>query len=266
MNKKLIVVADDFGFSEAYNLGVVKAYKEGIVSTISMMVNMEAADHGVKLLEGIDSKNIVVHTNLVHGRPVSNPKDIPSLVDEDGNFYRSYKWKSDKPNDTKCVGDIVPTKEHCKKETMAQLEKFKSYFGHYPIHFEGHSVGGRNVMAAFKEISEELGIHSMGMDEVESEIMYPAHELLFDNPDAMKKLFIGTEYKDFVNDEFKVLDSKYDINILHFHPGYVDGYILDNSSLTIARCRDLQTLCDERVKRWITDNNIELVNFESVYK
>lgn len=229
MSKKLIVVADDFGFSEAYNLGVVKAYKDGIVTTISIMINMEAADHGIKLLEGIDSKNIVVHTNLVHGKPVSDPKDIPSLVDENGNFYRSYKWKSEDPNDTKCVGDIVPTKEDCKKETMAQLEKFKSYFGHYPSHFEGHSVVGKNVMDAFKEISEELGIHSMGLDEIETEMMYPTHELLFDNPDAMKKLFIGTSYKDFLNDEFKVLDSKFDINILHFHPGYVDGYILDNS-------------------------------------
>ena len=31
MSKKLIVVADDFGFSEAYNYGVIKAYKEGVV-------------------------------------------------------------------------------------------------------------------------------------------------------------------------------------------------------------------------------------------
>ena len=33
MSKKLIVVADDFGFSEAYNYGVIKAYKEGVVCT-----------------------------------------------------------------------------------------------------------------------------------------------------------------------------------------------------------------------------------------
>lgn len=268
MKKKLIVIADDFGFSEAYNLGVVKAYEEGIVTTISIMVNMEAADHGVKLLKSknIDSKNIVVHTNLVHGKPVSNPKDIPSLVDENGNFYRSYKWKSENPNDKKCVGDIVPTKEDCKRETLAQLEKFKSYFGHYPNHFEGHSVAGKNILDAFKEISDELGIHSMGLDEVESENMYPAHELGFSNPNYMKILFNGTSYTDFINDEFKLLESTFDINIMHFHPGFVDSYILDNSSLTTARCRDLDALCDNRVIKWIKDNNIELVNFESVYK
>ena len=40
MSKKLIVVADDFGFSEAYNYGVIKAYKEGVVCTLSLMSNM----------------------------------------------------------------------------------------------------------------------------------------------------------------------------------------------------------------------------------
>ena len=39
MKKKLIVVADDFGFSEAYNYGVIKAYKEGIVTVLSLMSN-----------------------------------------------------------------------------------------------------------------------------------------------------------------------------------------------------------------------------------
>ena len=34
MSKKLIVVADDFGFSEAYNYGVIKAYKEGVVLSL----------------------------------------------------------------------------------------------------------------------------------------------------------------------------------------------------------------------------------------
>ena len=49
MSKKLIVVADDFGFSEAYNYGVIKAYKEGVVCTLSLMSNMAAAPHAVKL-------------------------------------------------------------------------------------------------------------------------------------------------------------------------------------------------------------------------
>lgn len=30
--KKLIIVADDFGFSEAYNLGVIKAHVAGVVT------------------------------------------------------------------------------------------------------------------------------------------------------------------------------------------------------------------------------------------
>ena len=49
MKKKLIVVADDFGFSEAYNYGVLKGYRDGIVTTLSLMSNMAAAPPAVAL-------------------------------------------------------------------------------------------------------------------------------------------------------------------------------------------------------------------------
>lgn len=94
MSKKLIVSADDFGFSKGYNYGAVNAYREGIVTVLSLMSNMEAAIHGVELAKKeVPEANLVVHTNFVQGKPVSNPDLIPSLVDKNGEFYRSYKWK-----------------------------------------------------------------------------------------------------------------------------------------------------------------------------
>ena len=72
MSKKLIVVADDFGFSEAYNYGVIKAYKEGVVCTLSLMSNMAAVPHAVKLWQSeCPEVPLVQHTNFVQYRPVS---------------------------------------------------------------------------------------------------------------------------------------------------------------------------------------------------
>ena len=74
MSKKLIVVADDFGFSEAYNYGVIKAYKEGVVCTLSLMSNMAAVPHAVKLWQSeCPEVPLVQHTNFVQYRPVSAP-------------------------------------------------------------------------------------------------------------------------------------------------------------------------------------------------
>ena len=41
--KRCLVKADDYGFTEAISLGILKAYREGIVRSTGVMVNMPAA-------------------------------------------------------------------------------------------------------------------------------------------------------------------------------------------------------------------------------
>lgn len=267
MKKKLIVVADDFGFSEAYNYGVMKAYKEGIVTVVSLMSNMEAAAHAVQLASEFPEINITQHTNFVSGYPVSDPKEIPSMVDSDDRFYRSTKWAPTSSKDTKCQGSVVVSYEDAKKETYAQMAKFKSLTGHDPNHFEGHSAGTPAIDRAFLEICEETGIHCMTLLDRETESMKPAHELIMESEEYMIALHRGLCVEDFIDSHgFGLLESPFEINVMHFHPGYVDAYILDNSTLTLQRCRDLQVLCDPRIKAWINEHDIELIDFNSVYK
>lgn len=45
--KRMIVNADDFGFSEAVNHGILKAMQEGIVTSTSIMANMPGFAHAV---------------------------------------------------------------------------------------------------------------------------------------------------------------------------------------------------------------------------
>ena len=44
------------------------------------------------------------------------------------------------------------------------------------------------------------------------------------------------------------------------HPGFLDDYVLGESSCTLQRVKDVEALCDDRVKEWIQKNKIELVN------
>ena len=266
MKKKLIIVADDYGFSEAYNYGALKAYQEGVVTVLSLMSNMDAAEHAISLVRDMPNASIVQHTNLVQGKPVSNPDSIPSLVNEQGMFYRSYLWKSEYDTNKNSRGIVSPTYEDCKIETLAQLDRFKALTGSYPNHFEGHSVGTKAIQQAFRELSEELHIHSVGLEEIESDELYPVHELAMSVPSYREILHRGVCVEDFLEDRFQLLTSPFEINALHFHPGYLDQYILDNTSLTIPRCKDLQTLCDSRVKEWLNEHEIELTDYSVIYK
>jgi len=265
--KKLIVVADDFGFSEAYNYGVLKGYRDGIVTTLSLMSNMAAAPHAVALRDReCPTAPLAHHTNFVQYRPVSDPATIPTLVDGEGNFYRSYDWRGEDPNDPKCKGTVYPSYEDFYTETMAQLNRHKELTGSYPNHFEGHSAMTKPMMQAFLDIGTKLGIHNMAQPPHETDTMHVAFELFSTNPGAIKILNRGSSPQDWLEDRFGLLDSPYEINVLHFHPGYLDAYLLDNTSLTTPRCRDLETLCDPRVREWLDVHEIELVDFSAVYR
>ncbi|MFE5278782.1 ChbG/HpnK family deacetylase, partial [Bacillus cereus] len=52
--KRLLVRADDLGYSEGVNYGISKSVKEGIVGSVGVMTNMPAVTHGLKLLENTD--------------------------------------------------------------------------------------------------------------------------------------------------------------------------------------------------------------------
>ena len=262
--KKLIVVADDYGMSEAYSLGAVKAYKEGIVTVLSLMSNMDTAKFAVDLWKKeCPDAPLAQHTNFVQGKPVSN--NVKSMVDENGFFYRSTMWKPENPGDTKCKGNIVVSYEDAKRETIAQLERHKELTGSYPNHFEGHSVGTKNINQAFKEVMQEYKIHGM-CQEKEDENLYYGHELVLGNIPYMKALHAGITAEQFMDDICGILSSTYEYNIVHFHPGYLDAYVIDHSTLTIPRVRDVQMLTDPRVKKWLDDNSIELTDFSILYK
>ena len=90
--KKLLIRADDLGFSEGINYGIAKTVSDGIIRSVGLMTNMPAAEHGYDLIK---NHNVCIgqHTNICVGRPLSNPKDIPSYDMEDnsssGNNGRS---------------------------------------------------------------------------------------------------------------------------------------------------------------------------------
>ena len=66
----------------------MKTVKEGLVSSVGVMPNMPSAKQGLQLLEGT-KVGIGQHTNICLGKPCANPKLIPSMLDENGNFHSS---------------------------------------------------------------------------------------------------------------------------------------------------------------------------------
>lgn len=87
--KRLIVNADDFGFSRGITEGILEAHRNGIVTSTSMMVNRAASEYALTQMKNTPKLGVGIHLTLCDGAPVLPPEQVPSLVDSGGEFYPS---------------------------------------------------------------------------------------------------------------------------------------------------------------------------------
>jgi predicted glycoside hydrolase/deacetylase ChbG (UPF0249 family) len=128
--KRLIVNADDFGWSPEVNRGIIDAHRDGIVTSTTLITDFPGFEEAVALAPETPTLGVGLHLNLVHGRPVSHPELIPTLVTTDGNFRgmasvvrRALTGRLDR--------------EDVERELHAQLARFREQLGE-PTHLDCH--------------------------------------------------------------------------------------------------------------------------------
>ena len=83
---RLIVNADDFGISQEVNAGIIRAHRDGVLTSTSLMVTGEAAADAVRLAKENPRLAVGIHLVAVMGKSVLPKSEIPTLVDEARNF------------------------------------------------------------------------------------------------------------------------------------------------------------------------------------
>src|SRR6266498_3494612 len=85
-DRRLIVNADDFGRSHSINQAVLRAHRDGILTSASLMVNGAAAAEAIELARENPRLGVGLHLSLVCGTSALAPRDIPGLVNGAGHF------------------------------------------------------------------------------------------------------------------------------------------------------------------------------------
>jgi len=70
VRKSIIINADDFGYCDNRNAGIVKSFNQGVVSSVSLLVNGASAKQAVCLARE-HSIPLGLHLNLTEGRPIA---------------------------------------------------------------------------------------------------------------------------------------------------------------------------------------------------
>ena len=84
--RRLIVTADDFGVDVAVNEAIEQAYNDGILTCASLMVGGRAVMDAVDRARRMKGLGVGLHITLADGRPVSQRRNVRSLIDHDGRF------------------------------------------------------------------------------------------------------------------------------------------------------------------------------------
>src|SRR5258708_4636961 len=84
--KNLIVNADDLGWTDGVNRGILEAFHNGIVTSTSLLANGAAFAGGVETARSAAGLGVGVHLNLSNGRPVADQEIVTTLVNNDGEF------------------------------------------------------------------------------------------------------------------------------------------------------------------------------------
>ncbi|MDR0637748.1 MAG: ChbG/HpnK family deacetylase [Spirochaetaceae bacterium] len=238
----VLLRADDLGYSKGINYGIAETVRSGVIKNVGLMPNMTDAEHGVRLVAGA---NICIgqHTNVCVGRPLTSPDKIASLVTESGEFKPSAQYRAAKE-------DFVVLDEAL-LEIEAQYQRFLELVGRKPDYFEGHAVASKTLFLGLEAVAKKHGLKYSPMPLDDKPVTIGATKVY------MTMEALRPEYNPFASLKHMVADAHPDgCDMMVFHPGFLDDYILKTSSLTTPRTREAAMLCDPATREWLEQNHV----------
>lgn len=271
--KLLIIHADDAGLAHSQNRGIIQSLQSGIVNSFSIMVpcpwfyeiavfakKHPALDCGIHLTLTCEWENYKFGPVL----PVSK---VPSLVDEQGYFYK-----------TRAELRKNASPEHVAMELETQIQKALK-FGLAPSHIDCHmySVG---ACGEFFKIYRDLGKKHRLPVLISRELMQMVwldpdqsileEDLLTDKVHlASFEHFASGSLEDFYHKAFDSLVNG--LNVILIHPAFDDdemkGITINHPNFGSEwRQIDLNTFTSPEMAAKLNDNTIKLVTWNDIRK
>ena len=129
--KRLIVNADDFGLSPEVNAGVIRAHRDGILGSASLMVAELAARDAAELARQNPALDVGLHAAVCRGRSVLDAAQLRGAVGASGQFIGNpvlagMRYFFDRSMRVKMTDEL-----------RAQIERHLELVG-YLNHIDGH--------------------------------------------------------------------------------------------------------------------------------
>ena len=262
--KKLIINADDFGYSRGVNYAIVDAHRHGVLTSTTLMPAMPGFDHAVELAHETPTLGIGVHLTLTCGRPLLDGHK--TLVLEDGSFPRKGYYEDP---------ETVISVDEVRREWTAQIEKVLQA-GIEPTHLDSHHHihTFKGLSGLFVELAQAYGLPVRNSAPIEPavDLADRAHPGCLIDP-------IGPSGVDFsmpldayragmlegTTRQLKEAFERFDCVELMAHPAYVDYAVMTGSSFNVPRAAETDLLMSDEVRSAIDGlGDVQLATFKSL--
>lgn len=228
--RRLIVNADDFGRSAAITRGILRAHREGIVTSTSLMVRYEAAAQAAAQARACPRLGVGLHLDLGEWE------------------YRDGEWHS--------VYEVASTDDQgvVEAELERQLGEFERLVGAPPTHIDSHQHVHRDepVRSAAQRAAQALGVplrHAPGVRYCGAFYGQGRHG------EPLPELICADTLIDLLG------GLPLGVVELACHPAEAVDF---ESSYAAERPVELRALCDPRVRAALRAHGIELCSFRDL--
>jgi predicted glycoside hydrolase/deacetylase ChbG (UPF0249 family) len=248
---RLIIRGDDMGFSHDFNRATMRAFKEGVLTSASLMVPGLYFNEAVALCRanpGLAAGLHITLTNIEPMRPILPPEDIPTLVNSSGFFLRSRaEFES-----------AQPTLEDIEKEILAQIGKARASglrFVYLDLHNSAYVKWRSDIPSLLQRIAKRERLLVSGSEGETYMDVHPIKWTLlhYSSQDPEKAEFIEEEKAKFFA---KLGSMTAGVWYLNSHPGLH----------LPAHARELrEILCAPETKQIIRDRGIQLISYQDLW-
>ena len=287
--KNLIVNADDLGWTEGVNRGIVEAHRRGLVTSSSLLANGRAFESAVAAAQSNPQLGIGVHLNLSDGPPTAPAEEVHGLLNEGGHLEEGPESLLLR------IASRSLAVEEVEREWDAQIQKVRSA-GIEPTHLDGHKhvqmlpglfeialrLAKKHGIRAIRVAHEESTLRSVlssagqrrtgvvlkqGVQARGLKLLAPdAREMAEHAGIATADYFCGIAQTGALTREGveKLLESLPDgTTELMCHPGYADEELRRTGTrLQESRETELQILTDAKVRKLVATRGIRLISYK----
>ena len=236
--RRLIVNADDLGYTPGVTSGIFAAHQRGLVTSTTLMVSRPAAAAAAAELYQYPDLGVGLHVTLTgSNEPVLPAGDVGSLLDDEGRLPRYPDVFPDGAEPSEVLAEV-----------RAQLDRFEELTGRLPTHLDSHhhSHCVPVVLDAVVTVALENDLPVRSSDATVGERLRREGIPTTDT-------FIVSFIEEGVTREhlLAILDGLQEgVTELMCHPAHIDEALRRDSSYVDARARELELLtADKAIER-----------------